>query len=97
MSKTKYIKVQVSERMPKVPEIYLTDKGPHKYSKVMNVFINEKGNIVKPSCWFKEVPDREDEMREMLERIVNIQYDSKLPLSSLNAAIQKAKQLLDPR
>ncbi|SHF17363.1 hypothetical protein [Chryseobacterium vrystaatense] len=83
MSKTKYIKVPVIDRMPEEANCYLTGIGPHKYSQTMNIFINERGNIVKPNYWFEEVPDREQEMKEMLEKardkFLDLKYDKDMP------------------
>lgn len=72
MSKTKYIKVLVSKRVPDESKEYITDLGFLKYSSTMNFFIGHPGLVQKPKYWLEEVPDREDEMREMLSRIQDL-------------------------
>lgn len=67
--KTKYIKVSVSERLPKKTGWYVT------YSKLdvphQTYFNGEKFKdefqVVETESFLEEVPDREDEMREMLK------------------------------
>lgn len=94
MSKIKYIKVPVSERLPKKKEAIFTNEG----QLIFLPFAGWYNGCMKagdPVYWLEEVPDREQEMKEMLEKIVNIQYHSKLPLSSLNSAVREAKELLN--
>ncbi|NML70004.1 hypothetical protein HHL23_09345 [Chryseobacterium sp. RP-3-3] len=67
MSKTKYIKVAVSERLPDKTNEYFTDKGKAIFGSVMkNWHVDEL--LAYPNYWLCEVPDREQEMKEMLER-----------------------------
>lgn len=71
--KTKYKKVQVSERLPKKGGKYLI------YHKGFRAFLQstyepddlEWVNYFKKNIefWLEEVPDMEDEMREILEQI----------------------------
>lgn len=97
--KTKFIKVSVEERLPEknkcvkvlcpsgnVYEGFVTDKD------IWQVYTQfEYGRI---EHWIEEVPDREDEMREMLEKIIYTQFTSGVPLSSLNAEISNARDYL---
>lgn len=67
MSKTKYIKVPVSERLPEASGTYLTIS---RLGVKMQSYFN-KGRFegfLEPEYWLEEVPDREQEMKEMLER-----------------------------
>ncbi len=67
MSKTKFIKVSGKE-IPEQAGTYNTSHGVLNYSKALNEFLNEKGESVLIESWFEEVPDREEEIREMLEK-----------------------------
>lgn len=68
--KTKYIKVSVSEKdHPDEVGIYQTSHGELTFSKFLNEFITENGEIAKVDFFMLEVPDREDEMKELLKEI----------------------------
>lgn len=77
MSKTKYIKVPVSERMPdKKQHVKVIDESDNVYEgfitddAIWQVYTQfDYGRI---EYWLEEVPDREDEMREMLSRIQDL-------------------------
>lgn len=75
--KTKYIKVPVSERLPKtgLEVIFIYENG-----SVTTGYVSEKGNlwtadILEMSTdikyWLEEVPDREEEMIGMLQWVLS--------------------------
>lgn len=73
--KTKYKKVQVSERLPEdnVDVIMIDEFGVVGEGKRSGDNWWSYGAVLEGSIeyWLEEVPDMEDEMREMLERIIN--------------------------
>jgi hypothetical protein len=87
--KTKFVKVSVSEKLPALSEYYESSLGLQTFSKVMDAFIASNGDIIYPEYWFEEVPDREQEMIELLQDLVNLRDGSLLTLQD------KAKQLLN--
>ncbi|MCQ9638631.1 hypothetical protein MP478_04450 [Chryseobacterium sp. WG14] len=100
--KTKYIKIAVSDRLPEKGGFYYTytESG----LKIADWFYEGKFNYVSPSYypeyWLEEVPDHEDEMREMLEECkLQLEYLNKPErgtannvLSRLNTLLTKLKQ-----
>lgn len=105
MSKTKFTKVAVSERLPKeihTNTVFLTKEGN------VRIFYNEKYlKDYEPNYeedefeyFLEESPDREDEMREMLEELVELKrikdLYGKTPeyLETQPKAWEKAKSLL---
>ena len=93
--KTKFTKVAVSERLPKdFSKILINYKGSddlQMYDYFDNLheqdFFEENINF-----WFEESPDREEEMREMLERIQDLDV---LPIEiedELSNLLQSLKQ-----
>ncbi|WP_312900212.1 hypothetical protein [Chryseobacterium taichungense] len=67
MSKTKFIKVSIDERLPDLSGTYITFSSIGL--KMQNLFRNGKfEGYIEPKSWLAEVPDREEEMREMLEK-----------------------------
>ncbi len=68
MKNSKYIKVSVSERKPETAGNYNTEYGLKSYSKAMQLFIDDNGEEIYPEYWLQEVPDYEDEMKEMLAK-----------------------------
>ena len=76
MEKTKFIRVAVEERRPKIGEgkKYLC-KLKGKISLIEQIFWDEKSFISQwendIEYYFEEIPDREDEMLQMLERSKN--------------------------
>ncbi|WP_213279353.1 hypothetical protein [Chryseobacterium indologenes] len=71
MTKVKYIKVSVSDRLPEKPGTYDSNLGEVFYNKFREHFEhNDKANDLFPNYWFREVPDYEDEMKEVLLQLV---------------------------
>lgn len=69
--KTKYIKVATSDRLPDKFGItgVIDTKGIIKTTEFL-ITTNEEIFRVKYDYWLKEVPDHEEEMREMLEELL---------------------------
>ncbi|MGE8528486.1 hypothetical protein [Chryseobacterium rhizosphaerae] len=65
--RTKYIKVAVSDRLPEESDYFNTDDGWVQFNKYDKKFWLEGVYEVHPQYWLEEVPDHEEEMREMLE------------------------------
>jgi hypothetical protein len=100
MSKTKYIKVPVSERLPKenlnvicidqfdnVYEGFIVTKGIWQiYSP------HDNGNII---FWFEEVPDIECELLEFLIKIKKEWEQNDLKYGGENYHMQELEQLLN--
>ena len=83
--KTRYKKVQVSERLPKEStELYFYCNDGYcndgDYNKEFNVFKDVDGTrygVEYVDHWLEEVPDYEDEILAMLERMkINIVFTS---------------------
>ncbi|AZA49766.1 hypothetical protein EG346_16965 [Chryseobacterium carnipullorum] len=80
MSKTKYIKVAVSERLPEQSGNYFvfTESDDLKSGELMctkdfGLFAQRFAKCPFPIKYFlEEVPDREQEMKEMLERKIEL-------------------------
>lgn len=75
--KTKYIKVSVSNRLPKYNmHVILIDRFNNTFeghiSEDKNWIIYTDGEFDKVEYWLQEVPDYEEEMKEMLEKILKI-------------------------
>ena len=94
MEKTKFIRVAVEERLPK--------KGGSVFSDIGQIFFNNKSkkfedrdysDLVYPKWWLLEIPDREDEMLQMLERVTSAFYGEELELYQFNR-IEEAKKLI---
>lgn len=66
--KTKYIKVSVSKRTPEKRDYFHTNKGKLVFLPFAGWY---RGcmKVDDPEHWLEEVPDMEEEMREMLEEI----------------------------
>ncbi|MGK6342808.1 hypothetical protein ACMGDK_11250 [Chryseobacterium sp. DT-3] len=72
MSKTKYIKVPVEKRMNEKSDVFFTvESDGIKSTRLFNGMKKEFYGRTKPEYYLIEVPDREDELREMLERVSN--------------------------
>lgn len=93
MSKTKFIKVSGKES-PEQAGTYNTSHGVLNYSKSLNEFLNEKGESVLIESWFLEVPDREEEMRELIQEMI-LELDPATLSGDHEKLIKKAKQLLN--
>lgn len=104
--KTKFIKVSVEERLPKsntsvilIDEYNVSCQGYLSENNNWIIFSSEShGNI---EFWLEEVPDREDEMREILQNLLSLKYckdkDGKTPyyLEEMPKTWEKAEQLLN--
>lgn len=84
MSKTKYIKVPVSERLPE-EETWQYFNSKSKPNLFLEYYVENKKEMIQnlTEYWLEEVPDREDEMREMLQECLKsfnwISENCKLP------------------
>ena len=96
MSKTKYIKVDVSERLPEKYGFYfvIMKSGVKK-----NFWFNgEKFFLDKDTrdilYWLEEIPDREEEMIEMLEKVYPLLYERHLyeTANQIKSLLQSLKQ-----
>ena len=74
MSNTKFIKVDVSERLPKIEKWYHVigedgnvDLCPFRFNEF---FATDTIGQREIKFWLDKVPDRESELIEMLERII---------------------------
>lgn len=74
MEKTKFIRVAVEERLPKVNKdvilIYDGDKYATGFHSGTYWWIYD-AECQKPEYWLEEIPDREDETLQILERAKN--------------------------
>ncbi|MDR4892245.1 MULTISPECIES: hypothetical protein [unclassified Chryseobacterium] len=81
--KVKYIKVSVSDILPENDGLYMTNLGSLIYSGIERKFYTEESLEIEGIEWFlKEVPDYEDEMKEILE-------ECQLQLEHLNYPVQR--------
>lgn len=77
MKNTKYIKVSVSDRLPYKEGDYFISSSSRTYEDERKSFFNgtrfidKYGSNMHVDYWLQEVPDYEDEMKEMLEAIYN--------------------------
>lgn len=73
MSKTKFIKVQVSERLPDKEGIIVAidKKGVLKTSELSSITNMETFNL-NYDYWLEEIPDREEEMKDMLKHKIEL-------------------------
>jgi len=70
--KTKYIKVSVADRLPEKSGTYYSEIGEVFFAQSRGKFEhNYEAHNVSPEFWLEPVPDREEEMREMLEECLN--------------------------
>lgn len=101
--KTKFIRVSVEERLPEVEKHVL---GIWNTGESGTVVINENGywysfeaqsECDQPDFWLEEVPDREDEMREMLEECrIQLQYlNEKQERGTTNSVLNRLIILLN--
>lgn len=92
--KTKFIKVSVSERLPEQGKYYCQIKN--REGRLIHQFYYPDETVFQKQWerdvefWLEEVPDREEEMREMLERIYNIE-NKEFGKSSFNIEDLKRK------
>lgn len=70
MSEVKYTKVSTVDRLPNQSDIYSTNLGDIDFHVHDGNFWDADDNFeMYPEYWLEPVPDREEEMREMLQRI----------------------------
>ncbi|MEN5306793.1 hypothetical protein ABE425_04715 [Chryseobacterium cucumeris] len=67
MKNSKYIKVSVSDRTPDIRDYYDTNVGLILFTPHNKRWETENDSI---EYWLHEVPDYEDEMKEMLEEAI---------------------------
>lgn len=99
MSKTKYIKVAVSERLPVTAGYYfIVNRATGKQSGYFNGRTFSE-SFIDPEYWLEEVPDREQEMKEMLKELVHqIETFTKGNIGEqdyFNSSVTQAKELLN--
>lgn len=90
----KYIKVSVSDRLPDKSGIYTIEfknQLIRSWYNGLNFFRN--GEIVTAEYWLHEVPDYEDEMKEMINELIS-ELDPATLSGNYQEAIDKAKSLL---
>ncbi len=81
--KTKYIKVAVSERKPHKEGWYIVER--HNTNAVSSYYYGKQQTFSNGDAkfWLEEVPDIEQEMKEMLEKardkFLDLKYDKDLP------------------
>ncbi len=93
--KTKYIKVSTADRLPEKTEWFYTEKGLMYwvYDKQSWEDIDGNDDTVGIDFYFEEVPDHEEEMREMLEWCRNyIIEEAKAVVPDLENLLIKIKQ-----
>ncbi|MCE4064319.1 hypothetical protein LXM63_04380 [Chryseobacterium gleum] len=97
MKNSKYIKVSVSEKLPEKEGTYICIFSNNiarsiQYYKEYS-FADEFTDCSGIIHWLKEVPDYEDEMKEMLEEVYD--YAKKWPLDGLPSEMEdKIESLL---
>ncbi|MDN5470375.1 MAG: hypothetical protein L0G02_08155, partial [Lactococcus lactis] len=80
MSKTKYIKVAVSERLPEKEGKYLARVFHYSNFELYEFSSGEFRTSFLIDEWMEEVSDREQEMKEMLEECrLQLEYLNKAP------------------
>lgn len=103
MKTTKFIKVSTADRLPEenIPVI-LIDRFNNSFeghiSGSKKWIIYTDGEFDKVEFWLEEKPDYEEEMREMLEKIVSHFEDTAeeygLESNEKRSAIERAKKLI---
>lgn len=89
--KTKFVKTLFIQSNPLDNGKYITDLG--EFDFIDGEFKNELSQNVNGVDWyFQEVPDREEEMRELLEKIYNIEnkeFNSTFNVDDLKRKIKR--------
>lgn len=104
--KTKYIKVSVSERLPKNEGKYTVQRKDLENFHEMWFFngspLNKGFWEAYVEFWLEEVPDREDEMREILGDLLRFKNEMKTVMSeklqypdNFLKALENAEKLLN--
>ena len=95
MSNTKYKRIDIKERTPEDEGYYYTSHGGFDWNIKEQYFQNDEGeNLDYINYWLEEVPDRESELIEMLERVTSAFYGEELELYQFNR-IEEAKKLIE--
>lgn len=94
MNKTKYIKVQVSEMLPDESGKYNTDCGLIDYSCHTKIFFSNNVFNYPVGYWLEEVPDREQEMKDIIESLI-YELEHSRYAEDTEESIMKAKELLN--
>lgn len=97
MSKVKYIKVNTADRLPEKGGTYLSELGEVFFAQSSGKFEhNYEAHNVYPEFWLSPVPDREEEMREMLEKVLKINHHHKFNGHLINEQIEQLLNELKP-
>jgi hypothetical protein len=92
--KNKFIKVPTTERLPDEAQHYFTDQGKLYYDNERKEFYDKYDVSYEIKYFLEEIPDREDEMREVLEEI--LEMDKEYPFDALPSLfVEKIEQLLN--
>ena len=81
-TKTKYVKVPVSERLPNKEEEFLTSKGELYFSierKQFETYKNTRNS--NPSFWLEEVQYHSEEMLSVLSEIMRFKHELRTIMS----------------
>lgn len=74
MDKLKYIKVKTADRLPEETGRYHTEFGYMDFNEDKGLFYDHiEGFVMRPDFFFEPVPDKEEEMRACLQRILKIE------------------------
>lgn len=103
MSKVKYTKVNTADRLPEKSGIYITNLGSllfyeYEDEEVFKSLRSEKiFSISQIEFWLEEFPDREEEMREMLEECrVQLEFlNEHQERGTTNSVLSRLKTLLN--
>lgn len=94
MEKTKFIRVAVEERLPQSSGNYwINDVVGEMKSSYFNSTLKSFPAYDFVEFWIDAVPDREDEMMQMLEKVTSAFYGEELELYQFNR-IEEAKKLI---
>jgi len=69
--KVKYIKVSAADRRPTLGDVFFTIDDGDKGKRLFDIRKRKFFGTTQPEFWLEPVPDREEEMREMLEGILS--------------------------
>lgn len=99
---TKFIKVSVSDRLPGKEGLYCTNLGTllfYKNSEGLESFKNLRNEEVisksRIDFWLEEVPDYEDQMKDMLEDLIHVKHDILQALDHANNSAEDYQYLFD--
>lgn len=108
MSKTKFIKILVSERLPKQSGEYICFSNKTGKEKILTFSTTDSFDSwyfkMRIESWLEEIPDREEEMIEMLEELKHVienailevgaetTYQLKIASGKISSLLQSLKQ-----